>query len=64
MITDLDIYRSANLWLAQHGEEAIPKARELAVGFQVKGDLDGSDTWVRIIVAIETMRLPRSTDLA
>lgn len=50
---DLDISRSANLWLEQHGAEAVPKAREMASALRGKGDVDGADIWLRIIVAIE-----------
>jgi hypothetical protein len=52
-VSDLDIFRSAHLWLEQHGEEAVPKAREMAAALRDKGDVDGADLWLRVIVAIE-----------
>jgi hypothetical protein len=52
-VSDLDISRSANLWLEQHGEAAVPKAREMAAALRDQGDVDGADLWLRVIVAIE-----------
>ncbi len=55
-ISDLDIFRSANLHLDQHGDQAVAKAREMVRTMKRRGDHDGADTWLRIIVAIETMK--------
>ena len=55
-VSDLDIIRSANLHLDQHGDEAVAKAREMVRTMKRRGDHDGADTWLRIIVAIETMQ--------
>ena len=55
-VSDLDIFRSANMYLKLHGEEAIAKAREMVRTIKESGDSDGADTWLRIIVAIETMQ--------
>ncbi len=55
-VSDLDIFRSANLHLDQHGDQAVTKAREMVRTMKRCGDHDGADTWLRIIVAIETMR--------
>ncbi len=52
-VSDLDIFRSAHLWLEQHGDAAVPKAREMAAALRDKGDVDGADLWLRVIVAIE-----------
>lgn len=61
-VSDLDIYRSANLYLAQHGKDAIAKARETVIELRKRGDGDGADTWLRIILAIETVqRGPRGS---
>ena len=54
-ISDLDIFRSANLHLDQHGDQAVAKAREMVRTMKRRGDHDGADEWLRIIVAIETM---------
>ena len=55
-VSDLDIFRSANLHLDQHGDQAVAKAREMVLTMKRRGDHDGADAWLRIIVAIETMR--------
>ncbi len=55
-LSDLDIFRSANMYLELHGEEAVAKAREMVRAMKESGDNDGADTWLRIIVAIETMK--------
>jgi hypothetical protein len=60
-ISDLDISRSAHLFIQLHSDEAIARARELAERMRRKGDNDGADTWLRIIVAIcELGRLERA----
>jgi hypothetical protein len=56
--SDLDIHRAAHQWIAQHGEQATAKAREMLEQMRAKGDVDGADTWLRIIVAIGTLGTP------
>jgi hypothetical protein len=46
---------SANLWIELHGERAIAEARIMAAEMRAKGDVEGADTWLQIIV-IEEMR--------
>jgi hypothetical protein len=55
MTTDLGIIHSANLWIELHGERAIAEARIMAAEMRAKGDVEGADTWLQIIV-IEEMR--------
>jgi hypothetical protein len=57
-ISDLDIHRTAHLWIQQHGEHATAKARERVEQMRRKGDADGADMWLRIIVAIGTLGTP------
>jgi hypothetical protein len=56
MTSDLGIIHSASLWLELHGENAIAEARIMAAEMRAKGDTDGADTWLQIIVAIEELR--------
>ena len=56
MTAELAIIQSATLFSELHGDEAIPEARKLAATMRTRGDLDGADTWLRIIVAIEELR--------
>jgi hypothetical protein len=57
-ISDLDIARAAHQWIVQHGENATAKAREMVEQMRRKGDDEGADTWLRIIVAIGTLGAP------
>jgi hypothetical protein len=57
-LSDLDIARSAHLWIQQHGEQAIAKAREMVEHMRAKGDAEGADTWLRIIAVITTLGSP------
>jgi hypothetical protein len=59
-VSDLDISRSAHLWIRQHGDQALAKAREMVEGMRRKGDEEGADTWLRILAAITTLGRLRS----
>ena len=43
MTTDLDIYRTANVLIREHGEDAALEAAMRAIG-EVPGDLGGRET--------------------
>jgi hypothetical protein len=49
--SDLEVYRSVNIWFQRHGDGATATAREMVDAMQKKGDKDGSDVWLRIVVA-------------
>ncbi len=49
-VTDLDIPRSSHLWIQKHGEQATARARDMVEQMRRKGDHDGADAWLRIIV--------------
>ncbi len=51
-IPDLDIHRSANLLVKQHGAEATIHAAMNLDAMLDSGDLDGQAVWLRIIRAI------------
>jgi hypothetical protein len=55
-VSDQDILRSANLWLNRHGDLAVAEARKMVAGFQDVDDRDSADVWLRILLAVETMR--------
>ena len=57
-VSDLDIARSAHLFIQLHGDEATAKAREMVGEMRRKRDNDGADTWLRIIVAIGELGEP------
>ena len=56
MIPDLDISRSAQVLVKQHGEGAPIHAAMRADELLEAGDLDGYAVWKRILRAVEEMR--------
>ncbi len=55
MTSDLDIYRSAQALVKQHGEDAPIHAAMKADAMLEKGDLDGYAVWKRIVKAVEEL---------
>ncbi len=55
MTSGLDIFRSANLLVKQHGADASIQAAMKADAILDKGDLDGYAAWKRIIKAVEEL---------
>ncbi len=53
MTSDLDIYRSANVLIREHGDEAVIAAVKHADAMLEKGDLEGQAVWKRIVRAVE-----------
>ncbi len=56
MIPDLDIYRTANLLVKRHGQDAPIHAAMRADAMLDKGDLDGYAVWKRILRAVEELQ--------
>ncbi len=56
MIPDLDIYRSAQALIKQHGEDAPIHAAMRADAMLEKGDLGGYAVWKRILRAVEELQ--------
>ncbi len=52
MISDLDIWRSANLLVKQHGENAPIEVAMRADAMLEAGDLDGYAVWKWILRAV------------
>ncbi len=55
MTSDLDIYRSANELIKQHGEAADIEAAMRADELMEAGDMEGRAVWLRIVKAIEEL---------
>ncbi len=55
MTSDLDIYRSANVLVKQHGEDAPIEAAMRADAMLEAGDLDGYAVWKRVLRAVEEL---------
>ena len=55
MTPDLDIYRSATMFLDRHGDGASLHAANRADELLDKGDMDGRRVWLRIQAAVRTL---------
>ena len=55
MIADIDIWRTANLLLKHHGEDAVPVAVRRADDMIAAADLDGYLVWLAIVQAINEL---------
>ncbi len=55
MPSDLDFYRSAQVLVKQHGQDAPIHAAMRADAMLEKGDLDGCAVWKRILRAVEEL---------
>jgi hypothetical protein len=62
MIPDLDIYRSANVLVKQHGQDAPIEAAMRADAMLDNGDLDGYAVWKRVIKAVEELLSKKRPD--
>ncbi len=56
MTSDLDIYRSAQVLIREHGEDAALDATTRAIAMLNKGDLDHYAVWKRILRAVEEIQ--------
>ncbi len=55
MTSDLDIYRSANELIEQHGEAADIEAAMRADECLAAGDMEEEAVWLRLVKAIEEL---------
>ncbi len=62
MTSDLDIYRSANELIKQHGDAADIEAAMRADERLAAGDMEGEAVWLRIIKAIEELLSEKRPD--
>lgn len=53
---ELDIYRTANELIKQHGKDAKIAAAMQADACADEGDLDGAAAWLQVIDAISTLQ--------
>ena len=51
MTSDLDIFRTANVLIREHGEDAALDAAQRADAMLEKGSLDGQRVWKRVLAA-------------
>ncbi len=62
MTSDLDIYRSANELIKQHGEAADIEAAMRADECLAAGDMEGEAVWIRIVKAVEELQSEERPD--
>ncbi len=55
MTSDIDIYRSANELIKQHGDAADIEAAMCADERLAAGDMEGDAVWLRIVKAMEEL---------
>ena len=60
MVSDLDIYRAANLLILQHGEDAETFAAQRADEMLDRGERDGQLVWLRIKRAVAELQAASS----
>ena len=58
MISEIDIYRTANVLIGQHGGCALLEAMNRLEQYRRIGNSNGMDVWRRIADAIETLQMP------
>jgi hypothetical protein len=46
----------ARFWAARYGHTASVSAREMAISFKMKGDLEGHKVWIEVADTIERLR--------
>ncbi len=56
MTSYIDTYRSANVLVKQHGEDAAIEAAMRADAMLEAGDLDGYAVWKRVLRAVEELQ--------
>ncbi len=62
MISDLDLWRAANVMIKRYGDGAATEAAMRADEFLDQGILDGQRLWMRIMQAIEELQRERPRD--
>ncbi len=56
MISNLDISRSANLPIQQHGNQADLEAAQRVDDMLEKGDMDGRRVWLDILAKVKELQ--------
>ena len=56
MIPDLDIWRCAQLYIHNYGDQAAMEAATMADDFLSKGNIEAQRVWMRIARAIDELR--------
>ncbi len=62
MISDLDIWRAAQVMVKHYGDGATVEAAMCVDEFLDQGNLDGNWLWMRIVQTIEELQRERPRD--
>ncbi len=62
MLSDLDLWRAANVMIKRYGDGAATEAAMRADEFLDQGIIDGKQLWMRIMRAIEELQRERPSD--
>ncbi len=62
MISDLDLWRAAQVMVKRYGDGATTEAAKRADEFLYQGIIDGERLWMRIMQAIEELQRERPGD--
>ena len=60
MISEIDIYRAANLLIERHGTDAVIEAARHVDRMLDRGDPEGQRVWQRVKRAIEELQAPQT----
>ena len=55
MASNLDIYRTANILVNEHGEDALTHAAMRADELMDGGDMEGRAVWLRVLTAVKKL---------
>lgn len=58
MPSDIDIYRTAKIFIDQHGDAALMQAMNRIESYRAHNNQNGMHVWERIANAIEWMQMP------
>ena len=56
MTSDLDFYRSAQVLIDKHGEDAALKVSVIADAMRERGNMEGCAVWLRVLHAVEEIQ--------
>ena len=56
MTSDLDVYRSAQMLIRKHGENAALKVSAVADAMRERGNMEGVAVWRRVLKAVQEMQ--------
>ncbi len=62
MLSDLDLWRAANVMIKRYGDGATTEAAMRADEFLDQGIIDGERLWIRIMQTIEELQRERLKD--